>query len=123
MTITELKNLISVLLLVGVYKSNSKNISHLWSLMDDRIIFNQLMSLAWFQEIARVMRFDDAKAPRVRKSPDKLQPIRKVFEMWNDTLLDAFIPGPNLTVDEQLFAFLVDVRFTNTYHLNLANMV
>ena len=25
--------------------------------------------------------------------------------MWNDTLLDAFVSGPNITVDEQLLAF------------------
>ena len=45
------------------------------------------------------------EARRARKSPDKLQPIRKVSEMWNDTLLDTFVPGPYLIVDEQLLVF------------------
>ena len=49
------------------------------------------------------MRFNEAR--RARRSPDKLQPIRKVFEMWNDTLLDTFVTGPYMTVDEQLLAF------------------
>jgi len=105
MTVTELKKLTGVLLLIGVYKSNHENVSQLWSLTDGRPIFNKIMSRNRFQEMVRVMRFDDAEARRARRSPDKLQPIRKVFEMWNDALIDAFIPGPNLTVDEQLLTF------------------
>ena len=31
--------------------------------------------------------------------------IRNVFDLWNSTLQDAFIPCENLTVDEQLLAF------------------
>ena len=96
---TELKKLIGVLLLTGVYKSNHENVHQLWSLTDGRPIFNKIMSRNRFQEVIRVMRFDDAEARRARRSPDKLQPIRKVFDMWNETLLDAFVPGPNVTVD------------------------
>ena len=49
------------------------------------------------------MRFNEAR--RARRSPDKLQPFQKVFEMWNDTLLNTFVPGPCLTVNKQLLAF------------------
>ena len=104
-TVTELKKLIGVLLLIGVYKSNNENVSQLWCLTDGRPIFNKIMSRNRFQEVIRVMRFDDAEARRTRRSPDKLLPIRKIFEMWNETLVDAFVPGPNATVDEQLLTF------------------
>ena len=102
MTVTELKELIGVLL-IRVYQFNPKNISQLWFLTDGRPIFNQTISCTRFQEIVRVMRFNEAWC--ARRSPDKLQPIRKIFEMWNDTLLDTFVPGPYLTMDEQLLAF------------------
>ena len=102
MTATELKELIGVLL-IRLYQFNHENMSQLWSLMDGRPIFNQTIGCTRFQETVRVMRFNEAR--RARRSPDKLQPIRKVFEMWNDTLLDTFVPGPYLTVDEQLLAF------------------
>ena len=46
-----------------------------------------------------------AEARRAKRSHKKLQPIQRVFKIWNDTLLDAFLPGPNLTVDDQLLAF------------------
>ena len=51
------------------------------------------------------MRVDDAETRHTRRSLDKLQSIRKVFEMWNDTLFDKLVPGSNVTVDEQLLAF------------------
>ena len=105
MTGTELKKLIGDLLLLGFYKSKHENVSQLWSWTDGRPVFNKIMSRSWLQEIIRVMRFNDVEARRARRSPDKLKPIRKIFEMWNDTLLHAFVPGPNLTVGEQLLAF------------------
>ena len=36
------------------------------------------------------MQFDVTKGRRKQKSPDKLQPIRNLFEMWNNSLLDQF---------------------------------
>ena len=69
------------------------------------------MSHTWFQEIIRVMKLNNTEAWYTRRSPDKSQPIRKLLEMWNDTHLDAFVPGPNLTVDEQLLAFCVQCSF------------
>ena len=83
MTVTEPKKLIDVLLLIRVYQFDSENISQLWSLTDGRPIINQITSRTWFKEIVRVMRFNEAR--RARRSPDKLQPIRKIFKMWNDT--------------------------------------
>ena len=53
----------------------------------------------------RMMRFDDAVARRQDKFPDKLQPIRILFELWNNTLSNAYVSGATLTVDEQLMTF------------------
>ena len=49
-----------------------------------------------------MIRFDDAEKRRAHRSPDKLQPMRSLFEEWNDSLANGYIPGCNLTVDEQL---------------------
>ena len=51
------------------------------------------------------MRFDDAGERRKHKSLEKLQPIRKTFDLGDSTLQDSFISGPNLSVDEQLLTF------------------
>ena len=37
--------------------------------------------------------------------PDKLQLIRKVFDMWNNTFQDFSIPGANSIVDEKALTF------------------
>ena len=68
-------------------------------------IFCKIVSRNRFQDILRVLQFDDAAAQRSCRSRDKFSPIRNVFEIWNKSLLDAFVPGPNLTVDEQLVTF------------------
>jgi len=58
-----------------------------------------------FQQISRVLHFDDASTRRQMRTTDKLAPIRAVFDMWEATLEDAFVPFDNVTVDEQLLTY------------------
>ena len=44
------------------------------------------------------IRFDDSRYRREHRSDDKLAPVRNVFEMWETTLSDAFVPSENVTV-------------------------
>ena len=94
---------IDLVLLIRVYQFNHEKIFHLWFLTDGRPIINQIISCTRFQKIVKVKRFNEVWS--ARRSTDKLQPLLKVFKMWNDTLIDTFVPGPYLTVDEQLLAF------------------
>jgi len=55
--------------------------------------------------ILRVLRFDNAQSRRHHRSPDKLQPIREVFETLDSNLRDSYTCGPSMTVDEQLVCF------------------
>ena len=102
---SEFDKFLGVVILIGIYKSNSKNVAHLWSKEDGRPIFNKLMSRNRYQQILRVLRFDNANARRSNQSADKFQPIRYVFEEWYLNLRDAYTPGPHMTVDEQLVCF------------------
>ena len=104
-TVAELRKVIRTLLLVGVYKSSNEDLSQLWHMEHGRPIFCKIISRNHFQHELRVLRFDDAAARRSARSPDKFSPIRNVFEIWNKSLLDAYVPGPNLTIDEQLVTF------------------
>ena len=63
------------------------------------------MSRQHFQDVLRVLRFDDAEYRRQHRSDDKLEPIREYFELWLTTLLDGNVPGTVLTVDEELVTF------------------
>ena len=62
---------LDVVILIGVYKSNNENVAQLWSKEDGRPIFNKLMSRNRYQQILRVLRFDDANSRKRNKSEDK----------------------------------------------------
>ena len=62
------------------------------------------------------MRSDNAYERRHNKSPYKLQPIRKVFEMWNNTVQPVqgvFILGTNFIVYKRLLTFGGRCAFRN----------
>ena len=101
----EFDKFLGVLILIDVYKSNNENVAQLWSKENGRLIFNKLMSRNRYQQILRVLRFDDANSRRRNRSEDKYQPIKNVFEQWDLNLRDAYTPGPHMTVDEQLVCF------------------
>lgn len=103
--VSELKKYLGVLILMGVCKSKNENISQMYNKIHGRPLFGKIMSRDRFKEITRVMRFDDAEARRKHRSPDKLEPIRDLFDTWNTYLRDAYVPGWSVTVDEQLVTF------------------
>ena len=69
------------------------------------------MSRNRYQQILRVLRFDDANSRRRNRSEDKFQFIRDVFEQRDLNLRDSCTPGPHMTVDEQLVCFRRRCRF------------
>ena len=98
----EFKAFLGVVILIGVlYKSNNENVEQLWSTLDGRPIFNRSMSRGRYQQILRVLRFDNAQSRRHHWSPGKLQPIREVFETWDSYLCDSYTCRPSMAVHEQ----------------------
>ncbi|KAL6489250.1 hypothetical protein MHYP_G00029910 [Metynnis hypsauchen] len=93
---------IGVLLLAGVYRSSNEATDSLWDASTSRNIFRATMSLQTFQMISRVLRFDNRDT---RAKPDKLAPIRDVWEKWVQLLPLMFNPGPEVTVDERFLPF------------------
>ena len=87
---------------LDVYKSNNESVAQLWSILDGCPIFNLTMSRGRYQHILRVLRIDNAQSWWHHRSPDKLQPIREVFETWDSYLGDSYTCGPSMTVDVQL---------------------
>ena len=45
------------------------------------------------------MCFNDAKSRKRTRSNDKLEPIRDVFEMWNQCLQNGCVTGSGITAD------------------------
>lgn len=102
----EMKKYIGQLILVGVFKAKNEDVNELYSAKMGRPIFGRVMSRDRFRQITSALRFDDAEKRRKHRSPDKLGPIRDIFEEWNKTLRDnAYVLGWAVTVDEQLVTF------------------
>ena len=80
----ERNKFIGTLLLIGLYKSKG-NMSRSFGVNLIVTFFNKLFSRNRFQEILRMMHFDDAVARLQSISPDRIQPIQK-----NDRVMEHF---------------------------------
>jgi hypothetical protein len=78
-------------------------------------IFNKIVSWQRFQDVLRVVRFDDVEYRRQHRSDDTLEPIRECFDLWANTLRDGNVPGSMLTVDEELVTFRGSVLSNSLY--------
>jgi hypothetical protein len=96
---------LGLLYLAGVFRSAGEATEELWDPTDGRKIFRAVMSLKRFQQISRIIRFDNKDTRTARRARDRLAPIRDVFDAWVKTLPRSFIPYENVTIDEQLVAF------------------
>ncbi|GFO47343.1 PiggyBac transposable element-derived protein 4 [Plakobranchus ocellatus] len=48
------------------------------------------------------MRFDDKETRTARRAKDIFAPFREIWDVFNANLARGYVPGPVLTVDEQL---------------------
>jgi len=101
----EFKVFLGVVVLFGVYKSNNESVAQLWSTLDGWPIFNLTMSRGRYQQIWRVLPFGNAQSRWHHRAPDKLQPIRSVWNFGTLTCVIPYICGPSITVDEQMVCF------------------
>jgi len=53
--------------------------------------FQQDHSRQRFQDVIRVVRFDDVEYRRQHRTDDKLEPIRECFDLWVNTLRDSTV--------------------------------
>jgi len=101
-TVEEFYKVIGLVVLIGVYRAKNEHICQLWSLENGRPFFNEIMSRQHFQDVLRVVRFDDSEYRRQQRSDEKLEPIRECFDLWVNTLRDGNVLGSMLTVDKLL---------------------
>lgn len=98
----EMRAFFGLLMTAGHLKQNNTNYITLWSKKYGSPIFRATMSLCRFKFLLRFIRFDDKTTRSVRRTTDKLAPIRDIFEECNKMWSKYYIPGSFLTVDEQM---------------------
>jgi hypothetical protein len=107
----ELQAFFGLLITVGINKQGIINYNEFWCPLFGSQIFRACMSRNRFTAILRFIRFDDKSTRSSRRSKDKLAPIRDIWDMITKNLLKHYLPGDNLTIDEQLVPFRGRVSF------------
>ena len=102
---TELQAFLGSLILAGVYHSALESLDEMWSPKTGRAIFIATMPLKRFKSIMRYLRFDNKTTRAERLVNDKLAAIRDIWDMFIAQLQLPYIPGTDMTVDEQLIPF------------------
>ncbi|XP_031334739.1 piggyBac transposable element-derived protein 4-like [Photinus pyralis] len=103
--IIEMKAFFGLLITAGHLKQNHTSYEVLWSALYGPPIFRATMGLSRFKSIMRFMRFDDKESRNERRKRDKFAPFREIWNRLNKNFGKYYMPGKNLTVDEQLIPF------------------
>ena len=103
--VCEVYSYIGLLLLMGAEKDTSQSVHDLWSSLHGRAIYIGAMSRNRFEQLTRVLRFDDKNTREERRQNDKLAPLREVFDELNELLPKYYTSGPHTTIDEMLSLF------------------
>ena len=103
------------LLLGGVYKSKHEALPSLWDDIKGCAIFSTTMSLQRFQNITRVIRFNNRSNRGERREQDKLPTIRYLWNKWETNLRRLLHPYENVTVYAQLVSFRGRCPFQQLY--------
>lgn len=109
--LNELYAYFGLLLAAGVNHSNKQILDELWQ-TNALPIYRATMSLHRFNFISRFIRFDDQRTRSERQKTDKAAPISDIWIMFNDRLKHLYTPRSTITVDEQLFPYRGNTRFT-----------
>ncbi|GBP24853.1 PiggyBac transposable element-derived protein 4 [Eumeta japonica] len=107
----EMQAFLGLLLTISVNKQRGVDFREYWDPIFGNPIFRATMGKNRFASLLRFLRFDDKNTRSLRKSKDKLAPIRELWEYVNQNLKKFYLPGENLTIDEQLVPFRGRVSF------------
>ncbi|KAF2883765.1 hypothetical protein ILUMI_22410 [Ignelater luminosus] len=98
----DLDTFIAILYARGAYTSSKLELDSLWSIKWKPPFFREAMSKNRFKEIMKFLR-------------ERLLHNKLVSDIWNRFIYNckiSYVPGENITVDEQLFPTKVRCRFT-----------
>ena len=101
----EMKGFLGLIILSGVKKDSHLTTEEMWSPVIGAPLYRSTISERRFTFLLRALRFDDSTTREARAKKDRLAPIR---QLWDDLVRhcgEMYIPGPHLTVDEQLLSF------------------
>ncbi|XP_047104929.1 piggyBac transposable element-derived protein 3-like [Schistocerca piceifrons] len=110
--LVEMEGFLGLLLLSGVENSWDVIIRELFLNEKANPTYKVTMSVNRFEDIRRMIRFDDRHTREARSADEKLAAVHYVGELFLDKCINRIIPNDSLTVDEQLVPFHGRCSFT-----------
>ncbi|GFS06962.1 PiggyBac transposable element-derived protein 4 [Elysia marginata] len=122
---TEIKALIGMLVFIGAQKQSILNLRTIWDalLLLGQPFVRATMSYNRCFQLLNLLRFDNKDTRPQRRETDKLAPISELLNLHLSNLQRYYVPGANLTVDEQLIPFRGRCQSSNTFQANLLSTV
>lgn len=102
-SLEKLEAFIALLYARGVLGVNRTELDELWSKTWGIPFFNDTMGRNSFREILRFLRFDFRNTRSERLKTDKFALVSKIWNKFIENCRLTYVPGENLTADEQLF--------------------
>ena len=107
----EMKSLVGILIMAGLKKDNRQPSHFMWNALEGAPLYRCTMPERRFTFLHRCLHFDDRRTIDERLKTDKLAHIRKLWDMLMLHCEENYVPGPHLTVDEQLLGYRGNCSF------------
>ncbi|KAK4325092.1 hypothetical protein Pmani_004248 [Petrolisthes manimaculis] len=101
----EIWALMGILVQSGPKQDNRKTTREMFDVRHGPPLDRAEMSEARFYFLLRALWFDEQATREERRSTDKLAPFRDMWEKFVKNCKESYIPGSDITVDEQLLGF------------------
>ena len=101
----ELEAYFGVCILRGVFKGNNESVRELWSPVSGRPIFGNTMALNRFEDIRRMLRFDNKATRKARLRNDLMAATRLLLGGLVTNSQKCYIHNDCVAVDEELYPF------------------
>lgn len=104
--VDEMKAFLGLLIMAGVLRASHLNYIDLWATDGTGVeMFRLTMNYQRFLFLLRSLRFDDKTNRPERQKTDNLAAIRELCDTLSEKFRQAYSPGENVTIDEQLVGF------------------
>ena len=104
-SLMEIKALLGIFYLCGIFKASKCNPEDLWSEKSGLIQFRATMSLNRFKFLVSCLRFDDKNTREQRMNTDRFAPVREIWDEFIENCKKYYSPSEWCTIDEQLLGF------------------
>ncbi|KAJ4432564.1 hypothetical protein ANN_21187 [Periplaneta americana] len=94
-----------LLIFMGKESDSKTAVTDLWSNISGRFVYTATMSRTRFQQLTKIIRFDDKTTRNERREFDKFAAMREVFDKMNSVLPKCYSAGMHTVVDEMLSLF------------------